>query len=246
MTKTVEKQLMKVEYSAEVALKICELTAEGVTLADIAARDDMPSRATLYRWLSAYPKFFDAYERAKEISAQSLEEEALTMARHLKDANDFTGTKVQAYNYAMQQLRWSAARRDKVRYGQAIAPTNLSIPIQINTTLNLGQDGQPSATDNQSSVYTVEATINPNLPAIVEEEDESVLDLHASGEVVELEDQTGDNAKLPFGVPEHETQDIHKPKIGRPRKGPRKSPGHAARTAKLYAKKAARSAEEGE
>src|SRR5882672_3647074 len=126
-------QRLAVKYSPELALRICEEIASGLTITDIAAMDGMPTRQTIYRWIAVYPKFYDAFERAREVSAQSLEEEALTMARILKDANNFTGTKVQAYNIAMQQLRWSASRRDKARYGQQQVGTTM-VPIQINTT----------------------------------------------------------------------------------------------------------------
>lgn len=233
---------LRVTYTPEIALEICTLIADGEPLTRIVEREGMPSRATIYRWLSVYPKFFDAFERALEVSALSLEERALAIAQQLIDKNDYTNTKVSALNYAMQQLRWSASRRDKARYGQATAAVTSVIPIQINTTLNLGQPGQPEPKDNEKSIYTIDLEVKSS-PGIVEDEDESVMELHASGEVLELE-PASETEPLAFGLPESETQQLHNPPNGRPPRKPRvrkghKSPGATARTAKTYAKKEA-------
>lgn len=234
---------LRVTYSPEVALKICELVASGETIMDIGGRDDMPSRQTIHRWLSVYPKFFDAMERAKEVSAWSFEEEALGMARVLKNANDFTGTKVQAYNIAMQQLRWSASRRDKARYGQQATVGNTTVPIQINTTLNLGQEGQPAPSDIAQSVYTVEVEVNAGNPFTEGYDEDTVEEVIREGEVLDLSANGDEDTAIGFGLPDHEEQQLHNPKPGRPRKSPRK-PGHKSpaatkRTATMLAKKAA-------
>ena len=150
----------KHNYTPELALRICEEIAGGATLLKLCERDDMPTRQSVYKWLTLHQKFFDAYARAKELSGMSLEEEALVMARTLAGPNDFTSVKVQAYNIAMQQLRWSAAHRDRRNYGSDSVGATTVVPITINTTLNLGQDGLP-ATDNQRSIYTIEANVVP-------------------------------------------------------------------------------------
>lgn len=241
MPENVVDRKLRIKYNPELALRICELIANGETLVDIGKMDDMPNRQTIYRWLAVYPKFFDAYERAKEVSAQSFEEEAILMARTLKNQNDFTGVKVQAYNIAMQQLRWSASRRDKARYGQQQAGVT-AVPIQINTTLNLGQAGMGSPTDTQQSIYTIEAQVNA-IPAFTEGyEEDSVDTIEAEGEVVDLNAEGNENELEAWGVPADETQQLHNPSPGRPpkrRKG-HKAPGQAARTARLYAQSEAK------
>lgn len=214
----IERRL-PVKYSPEVALTLCERLAEGKSLVQICEMPDMPSRNTVYKWLTVYPKFFDAYERAREVSAQSLEDEAIEMARTLTNQNDFTGTKVQAYNIAMQQLRWSAAHRDRNRYGERAANTTV-VPVQINTTLNLGQDGIP-ATDNEKSIYTVEFNVTAPVPLAgtsATNDGPNILDLTA---------ENGDNPPLPFGLPETESNDLHPKSKGGGKPGPRKGvPGH--------------------
>jgi hypothetical protein len=221
----------RIGYDHDVALAICELVAGGKTLRNISKRGGFPSRSTIYAWLVLNPKFYDAYERAKELSAQHFEEEALDMSRELREANDFSGTKVQAYNVAMGQLRWSAARRDKTRYGQQIQGQT-TVPIQINTTLNLGQEGQGPATSDSVSIYTVEAaiTLGPT-PEEYERKTEALTleGLTSEGTVLDLSPEPDDNAE--------EVPDVPAPKRA-VRLGKRhKSPAMAAATAQRYAKR---------
>lgn len=141
--------------------------ASGKTLTALLKEDGMPPRTTFYRWLTIYPELNKTYEAARELSAQSFEEEALDMARTLKGPNEFSGTKVKMYEVAMAQLRWSAARRDPKRYGQR-QEASLIVPIQINTTMDIGGNGSAGLTlDNPSgsgsaspdSVYHIEAIL---------------------------------------------------------------------------------------
>jgi terminase small subunit-like protein len=245
-----QKPKVPVPYTPSVAARICELVAGGDSLVTVAATSGMPARNTIYRWLTLYPKFFEAYERAKEISAQSLEDEALDMARNLKAQNDFTGTKVQAYNIAMQQLRWSASRRDPKRYGQASqsnGPT--SVPITITSSLNLGNLGP--ATDDQQSVFSVEIEIGANGPKSVGyDPSRDAIDItpeqgSSQTQDIDFDEALVDSEDSAFGVPEADTIDIHAPKkvggqVGhKGRRGPNpkrhKSPAQAEATARKYA-----------
>lgn len=207
-------------WDPRAALRICELVADGNTLVDICKQPDTPARATVYRWLTAFPEFYDAYERAKEISAQSFEDEALGLARTLVGPNDFTGTKIKAYEVAMAQLRWSAARRDKTRYGN-VANVSTVVPIQINTTLDLGQGGM--VTSQHSNVYEI------TVPAAVEQPDED------APEAVDFAQVVDDNQNA-FGILEKEKHRLGR-KRGRPtkevsliRQGKHKTPASIAKT----------------
>ena len=131
------------KYSPELALKICEKVAEGNTLLDICKEAGMPHRASFQRWVMLYKDVAVSYQAARELSAQSLEDEALGLARKLSGPNDFTTVKVRAIDIALQQIRWSATRRDPSKYGQKARET-ITVPIQINTTLYLGGDNRDS------------------------------------------------------------------------------------------------------
>jgi len=139
------------------ATRVLEAIAAGDTLKDISQRPGFPTRDTFYKWMMLYPDLKTAYDAARELSALSLEEEALDMARVLKAPNDFTGTKVRAYEVAMAQFRWSAERRDPSRYAGG-QKTSVMVPIQINTTLDLGQQGG-SAPAAAKTTYDFAASI---------------------------------------------------------------------------------------
>jgi len=256
MDNPIESKLKDKGYDPAVALAICEAIASGKTVTEIVATEGMPSRSTIYRWLTVYPKFFDAYERARELAAQSFEDEALDLARKLTGPNDFTGTKVQAYNVAMQQLRWSAARRDPDRYGQKTTQTS-QVPIQIVTTLNLGQEGQGPVVDASTSVYTIDVSAaSAEASAPDHREGRPVPDTSDDDTPLRLNDETAyDEAEatgLPFGLAEHERQQLYNPPLGRPKgrkDGPlvRRGKGHKslAKT-KMAITKAAKKASENE
>ncbi len=142
-------------YSPELALRICEHVASGQTLKEVCTGTGMPNRTSFWRWVMLYKDVAVAYQAARELSAQALEEEALTMARRLSAPNNFSTVKVRAFDIAMQQLRWSATRRDPSKYGQKAKET-ITVPIQINTTLDLG-----GANADGQGIYTIVAEIVP-------------------------------------------------------------------------------------
>lgn len=127
-------------YNKDLAQRVISRIAEGRTYAEVMKDPDVPSRQTFDRWLALDEALLKAFEHARKLSALSLEDEALDAARELMGPNDFDGTKVRAYQVAMDQLRWSASRRDPSRFGQQ-AEKNILVPIQINTTLDLGTGG---------------------------------------------------------------------------------------------------------
>ncbi|MNK88055.1 hypothetical protein D3C87_1080050 [compost metagenome] len=67
-------------YAVKVADTICERLAEGKSLNSICASDDMPHKATVFRWLSSHDEFRDQYARAREAQADVLFDEILDIA----------------------------------------------------------------------------------------------------------------------------------------------------------------------
>jgi hypothetical protein len=144
----------RLEYNAELAMSICMRVAQGETLTEITRDKTMPTYTAVLKWRVTYPEFEEAYENARRISAFALEDEAIAAARKLAGPNNFNAPRVSAMAHAMNQLRWSAERRnDKFSPSK---PTTTMIPIQINTTLDLGQGG---VVPMQSDVYTIAAMI---------------------------------------------------------------------------------------
>jgi len=140
-----------------VTLEVCERLVAGDTINKIFAdRDDLPNKVTFLRWLWDDETLRAAYRAARELSAYIMEDEALDLAREIKNKPD-TGTKVRAFEVALNQLRWSASRRNPREYGDRTG-TNIVVPIQINTPLDLGQPGARSLEDEEN-VYDITAQV---------------------------------------------------------------------------------------
>ena len=155
-------------YDPDKALGICEEIAQGLLLKDICKRNGMPTAQTFRRWCVQHPELGRAFSAAVAISATALEEEALGLARQIKE-NQKDGTQVRAYEVALAQLRWSAARRDPAKYGDK-APVSVRVPIQINTTLDLGRSEAAGGTLEHPNIYALDAKIE----ALPEPEDKPV------------------------------------------------------------------------
>lgn len=67
-------------FSEELADEICERIADGESLRSICRDDEMPSKATVFRWLAEKQDFQDQYTRAREAQADSLVDDMLDIA----------------------------------------------------------------------------------------------------------------------------------------------------------------------
>lgn len=145
-------------YSEDLALQICELIAEGHTLLDICELEGMPARATFNRWVLIYPQLAAVYRAAREASAYSMEDEAIRAARHIKMLPG-DSVKVRSYEVFLNHLRWNMARRNPAIFSDKVA-ANITVPIQINTTLDLGQEGGGApVVESRSEVYMLKAEV---------------------------------------------------------------------------------------
>lgn len=141
-------------YDPVKALEVVEQLAEGLTLNKICQGvPGMPSARTFKRWVVNNPDLAKAYASAIVVSASSLEEEALDTAR-LIAMSPKDGTHVRAAEVKITQLRWSAERRDASKFGQR-NQINLRVPVQIITSLNLGDQGDSIPAE---SIYTLDLT----------------------------------------------------------------------------------------
>lgn len=151
-------------YDPAVALRVIEALAEGHTLEEICQPGTgLPSRAIFRRWVVQNPDLAAAYRAAMEISANSLEEEALRAARAVKDKPG-DGTNVRATEVYIGQLRWSAERRNPAVYGTR-QQVSVRVPIQINTTLDMGKDSEGSGTAEHPDIYKLDAKVKVPLAA---------------------------------------------------------------------------------
>lgn len=142
-------------YDPVLALEVVERVAQGETINKICERGSkFPHPVTFKRWIIHHPELAKAYDAARRLSAEAFEEEALDAAREIKRAQR-DGTQVRAFEVLLQQLRWSAERRDPAKYGTR-SPVSIRVPIQINTTLDMGQ--AEAELDGGKSIYTISAS----------------------------------------------------------------------------------------
>ena len=155
-------------YRPELALAICERIAGGETLSSICKLDGMPSAVSFRRWALARKDLFEALAAARSLKADALFDEALDLARELVIAPG-TAQKVRAYDVAMSQLRWSAGKLDPQRFSERSA-VSFVVPIQILTTLDLGQEGAKSR--DESNIYEIKAEVVVPVEEAVKDEGE--------------------------------------------------------------------------
>lgn len=123
------------DYTQEVGDAICERLADGESLRAICADDEMPNRATVFRWLGANEAFRDQYAHAREAQAEaladdivSIADEEVTMVRsdkHNSRDDDgggntevvFDATAVNRNRLRVDARKWVAAKLAPKKYG---------------------------------------------------------------------------------------------------------------------------------
>ena len=122
------------DYTQETADIICERLADGESLRTICDDEDMPARSTVFRWLSLHKEFSDQYARAKEVQAEVLADELISIAddgrndwmERKTDEGDHLGWRENGEALRRSALRidtrkWVAAKLLPKKYGEKIA-----------------------------------------------------------------------------------------------------------------------------
>src|SRR5262245_35580534 len=144
-------------YDPEMAAEMVQLLSEGHTLREIGARGTgYVSPATFRRWASEHLDLMKAFKLALEVSAYALDEEALARSRQLAE-NPISKDHISSLRVLNEQLRWSAARRNPSTFGDK-TQVSVQVPIQINTSLDLGQGGLTAA-KGATDPYAITATV---------------------------------------------------------------------------------------
>lgn len=92
---------------------ICEQLADGESLRTICAREGMPSKANVFRWLSANQDAADQYARAREAQADSLVDDILLIA-------DDTSREPNDRRVAVDARKWVASKLRPKAYGDKL------------------------------------------------------------------------------------------------------------------------------
>lgn len=102
------------KYSDKLIQSICEKIANGQSLRSICLSDEMPSVATVMRWLSEKPEFREHYARARELQADSFFDKAVEII-HGKFADNID---VQAAKVKLDAIKWTAGKLAPKKYGE--------------------------------------------------------------------------------------------------------------------------------
>ena len=117
------------KYSEAMANRICEEIADGKTVSEICAAEDMPARSTVFKWLSDHEEFSDQYARAREDQVERMADELLEIADdgtndYMERQNDdgstyevFNGEHVQRSRLRVDTRKWLMSKMLPKKYG---------------------------------------------------------------------------------------------------------------------------------
>jgi hypothetical protein len=125
------------DYTEELADTICERIADGESLRSICLDEDMPNKATVFRWLADPEReaFRDQYARARECQADGYVDEAVDIAdtpqegvktKTMPDGKieTTTGDMIEHRRLQIDARKWAAAKLHPKKYGDKLALTD--------------------------------------------------------------------------------------------------------------------------
>ena len=98
-------------YTDEIAERICEELIEGKSLRYICHDPNMPTRATVLKWLENNPHFETIYARARVSQADFMDDKIL------ETADNCTAATALADRVKIGAYQWRAARLQPKKYG---------------------------------------------------------------------------------------------------------------------------------
>jgi hypothetical protein len=123
------------KYSDELVAAICERIADGESLRSICEDDDMPSKSTVFAWLSdqEHSGFRTKYAHAREAQADSIFDEMLDIAddgrndwmeRQNSDGENIgwreNGEAMRRSDLRIKTRQWMAAKLQPKKYGEKL------------------------------------------------------------------------------------------------------------------------------
>jgi hypothetical protein len=121
------------DFTPEIASEICERLIEGESLRAICINDDMPSAATVCRWLGKHPDFREQYAHARVAQADTLADEMLDIAddgtndwMEKKNSEgdvvgvEYNGDAVQRSRLRVDARKWLASKLAPKKYGERV------------------------------------------------------------------------------------------------------------------------------
>lgn len=105
---------MTIEYTEALADTICERLMDGESMRSICSDEGMPSRTTLFRWMTDNEEFGTKCARAREIQADAIFDKMQEVA-DTENAED-----VQRAKLRVSTMQWRASKLAPKRYGDKL------------------------------------------------------------------------------------------------------------------------------
>jgi hypothetical protein len=150
-------RLLPAVYDETAAFRVVEQIAFGRSMHEIARLPGMPKPEDFVHWLMLHPELGLAVSRAREVSAFVMEDEALDLTRAaVQEGGAPSATALRALELLTKQLQWSAVKRNPQVYSEKSA-VQVTVPIQINTSLDMGHQDKRQGTAQFPNIYALKA-----------------------------------------------------------------------------------------
>lgn len=103
-----------IELTEALTDAICDLLMDGMSMRKIAEREDMPSRATMLRWLASNETFEAKCARARVFQADLMDDKIL------ETADACTNETAQADKVKISAYQWRASKLNPKKYGDSV------------------------------------------------------------------------------------------------------------------------------
>lgn len=130
-------------YSQELSDRVCEKIAEGYSMRTVCKPDDMPSIATLFKWIREKPEFAKQYANATQERTEAMSEDILDIADD--GSNDLMTIQKGKESYSIENKevtnrsrlrvdtrKWLMAKMKPKKYGDHVDVTSGGKPIEGN------------------------------------------------------------------------------------------------------------------
>ncbi len=139
---------MASKFSQKLFDEICAKMVEGQSLRSICEDEDMPDKATVFRWLAKSDDLRDQYARARESQADAIFDEILDIADDARndwmakrgeddDGYQFMGEHVQRARLRIDARKWMAGKMRPKVYGDKLeldGNIGFSVTLESDTT----------------------------------------------------------------------------------------------------------------
>lgn len=109
-----------VEFTEELFISICDRLSEGESLRKICEDSEMPTKATIFRWLRDKKELRDQYARAKEESSDAFAEEMMDIIKDTKEDSNA----IQKARLQIDTMKWLMSKQKPKKYGDKLDLTS--------------------------------------------------------------------------------------------------------------------------